>query len=877
MFKYPSPWQVLCGGLERREQIPANEGEERNLCANKTSFAYSALEPPVANISPPHETGSLGHQVTNSPNNQVDDSAENQVIGSPEHQVTEELENQAPNSPELKETGTPEAQITNEVELRVTGTPEQKVTDTSVLKVTSITQQQDKDSPDLNLTLILEEQVRGTPEPQVTSAFPEQLDARSVPAMDRVTRSLILSLSSAGSVTSRQEELGLERNSKVQQSWRADGDSKSSDVWVPPTDRDSRLRLVKEDYLFDIRAYRPETSPTKLFSDHDEEEEEEGRPLSHDIYLERVRELEDQRKDIIRKQGQRKSLGTEELGISQHESDNSLLVVDHNGLDSGPNTVAVDREQINFETARQQFVMLEKKTNSLPISPRPQPRPPRLSRSTRSLYENNLSSLGQKTEQTSQVPWNPLGFQQGLGQDEPPETQVTSSDRSSSLPCRQFFWELSVNDMDSRAEEKPRGIYHEIPSQKSEDIPNPSHETPIEREIRLALEREENLRRERGIQSAPEITEMVEISKNPLLMLPQDTQSQKKSKERARTSFFLQREIEKDTQREEALRSEGKVAGLYDRGNAQELDERRKLFEQPDEVPVQPLQAATKITSRRPADVEATDQQSTEEDMNQVDKEPKHDRTNWTVLDAPQPYSVRTSWKPATLSTYRSRTGSSENILDYKAASDSTSEERNKISSGTHILHKEYFHLQPWKFQSSRGDEEVDGRQKRKEEVAENATPGEINITRQRSYGSALIDQEIQQSLERDRELQEQRRKSRQPSTPFNDYEYRRPSLSSGVTSPWSDVSQRGTPSPPVPSYSIAPIQMFRPRRYPKFVVSESDSDRLRRHGDEVWYAGIDPNDDVNTEIVESTRVNRHKNALAMRWEAGLYANEQSD
>nr|XP_033779837.1 uncharacterized protein MISP3 [Geotrypetes seraphini]XP_033779838.1 uncharacterized protein MISP3 [Geotrypetes seraphini]XP_033779839.1 uncharacterized protein MISP3 [Geotrypetes seraphini]XP_033779840.1 uncharacterized protein MISP3 [Geotrypetes seraphini] len=111
--------------------------------------------------------------------------------------------------------------------------------------------------------------------------------------------------------------------------------------------------------------------------------------------------------------------------------------------------------------------------------------------------------------------------------------------------------------------------------------PAPSSETPIEREIRLNMEREELLRKERGITSSLGSQQYVEVRMKPILSqsLP-IVPTLPKEKDRQLAGVQMQRDILLESQREEDLMQLGKVQGLYDRGMPQELQEKRLLFEQ---------------------------------------------------------------------------------------------------------------------------------------------------------------------------------------------------------------------------------------------------------------------------------------------------------
>ncbi|KAL1005799.1 hypothetical protein UPYG_G00064130 [Umbra pygmaea] len=113
-------------------------------------------------------------------------------------------------------------------------------------------------------------------------------------------------------------------------------------------------------------------------------------------------------------------------------------------------------------------------------------------------------------------------------------------------------------------------------------IPPPSNETPIEKEIRRALEREQSLRKSRGLQVKAPTQEYVEIpQKKPFLSqsLPSRPNKSLGGKERQLAGKIMQKEINVESQREDVLVQLGKVRGSYYKGTVRQLKERKKLFE----------------------------------------------------------------------------------------------------------------------------------------------------------------------------------------------------------------------------------------------------------------------------------------------------------
>lgn len=104
-------------------------------------------------------------------------------------------------------------------------------------------------------------------------------------------------------------------------------------------------------------------------------------------------------------------------------------------------------------------------------------------------------------------------------------------------------------------------------------------ETPIEREIRRAVEREHSLRRSRGLPNLPTSPEYVEIPLRKTVLCQSVTPEKSQGKDRQFAGKKMQHEIHAEVQREQDLVKLGKVPGFYDKGSIRQLRERKQIFE----------------------------------------------------------------------------------------------------------------------------------------------------------------------------------------------------------------------------------------------------------------------------------------------------------
>lgn len=104
------------------------------------------------------------------------------------------------------------------------------------------------------------------------------------------------------------------------------------------------------------------------------------------------------------------------------------------------------------------------------------------------------------------------------------------------------------------------------------------YETPIEREIRLAIKREQSFRRSRGLEETKEFIE-IPLRKSILSQGLSEKSVKDHSKERHFAGKKMQREIHAEAEREQVLVKLGRLPGFYDKGTVRQVQEKKLIFE----------------------------------------------------------------------------------------------------------------------------------------------------------------------------------------------------------------------------------------------------------------------------------------------------------
>ncbi|XP_014428480.2 mitotic interactor and substrate of PLK1 isoform X1 [Pelodiscus sinensis] len=754
------------------------------------------------------------------------------------------------------------------------------------------------EEPKINPTA--EEQLR------VQENIPEELKEESPPEMDRVTRHLIFHIphtspkhsphhDSWSAELSSQDAPSSHGNQKDTNGhdWRPSSPPEARselaspleagrDLWTPPPDRESKLGLVKSGMLYNIRTYKEERKPSKLYSD---DEEEPSSPHSRvAISPEKARELEEERKAVIQSQVVRRcSTGAEkQSSVDEPDSLSTGSAGRHKATPGGGYVTSfalcfnspspaharttpvdpenVDREQINFAAARQQFLLLEKTNPTSLFSPRQRVMSPK-PESTQHISEGAGKVFMHYEDVPSQREINGYDVEYktprmeelhapkkaGMEREEPDGRTASLTKTSSRDDLDSGLGEMS-NEF-SAGYVSDGSMSNEVFLDASSQ--DPGKETPIEREIRLAMEREESLRKERGIQRLTSSNELVEIQTKPLLSTSLSSSSSRKVKDKGRVSFYVQREIEQEIKREEDLKKEGRLLGTYDKGMQQELGERKKVFEQEDAAA-----APQKPTFAKKSEA-LTGTSNSKFAM----------AGSFGPRDSQR--STADEWPSASCSKLVEVDSSRARQASSPERADSTACPEERVG-----LPEEYFTTRFWKPKVSFVSEEGVPGPLGKEKVLEPAGPqaDQYTLKKCKPQTSWLIEEEIRSDMQREQELQEQRRgrlltdDSSALEKGFWSQRSSQSSVASGIADSY-EVTQSPVFVPASHQAGVAraasPPSVPSPYwGYTGRLASESAHDgptrarrdeKPRKLKDDKRYASIEAIDDVNAETASST------------------------
>ncbi|ERE72371.1 hypothetical protein H671_5g15071 [Cricetulus griseus] len=572
--------------------------------------------------------------------------------------------------------------------------------------------------------------------------------------MDRVTRYPIFSNHHAARVTS----LVLDDNSSYtvrlvgvgpEVGWSQD----DQQAWS--TEYQTKPDVKRTSVSSTRRVFLNQPSPRSLYSEDEDEEMKAYHLDTSDALYSQPRDLEAERWAVIHNQAIRKggtvaTLQGEPRPAGQPRS-------------TSTEEILVDTEQIDFLAARQQFLSLEK-VNTNPVTWSP-------------------------TARESFV-HTPLGVSQA-----PKASTRPHLANGYAAPVMSPVKELTLQK--KTAHVSPAGSIRAAndPGHWTRaESPETSKETPIEREIRLAQEREAELREQRGLGRDPQPG--------------------------------LQRSLSSD------------------------------CILSPDARATDPAPETRKVNRIPPDAYQPYLGPGT----------PKLEFSAFGVYSKPNGVST----EDTKAMEFQKAAGSPRHVSEYSGSSPSSKQARSKPPEkpqhgSVGIVQLENFHLRPLRFSVPDVPQQAETSHTWGWEEA-----GGPVLKLHRSQSSDLLEREMENVLRREREVAEERRNAFFPEvfSPVQDQDEqdsRSSSRASGITG----------------SYSVSESPLFTPIQLHSGLVwkvqAPNDGASGQRTKRETRYAGIKPSDRVNSEVLGATRVTRHRNILAERWEAGIYANEDED
>ncbi|XP_040003061.1 uncharacterized protein si:ch211-207j7.2 [Xiphias gladius] len=398
-----------------------------------------------------------------------------------------------------------------------------------------------------------------------------------------------------------------------------------------------------------------------------------------------------------------------------------------------------------------------------------------------------------------------------------------------------------------------------------------SKETPIEREIRRAIEREHSLRRSRGLRNPPTSPEYVEIPlRKTILCQSLTTKSERcQGKDRQFAGKKMQHEILEEAQREEDLVKLGKVPGFYDKGTVRQLKERKQLFEAFQKPSDSTLIVSTRsktVSWSSASDISTLEnQEAISSETSTIDALYVERRQNVDLLSPTESLNL-TKGGDLINSTLRG--------LDF---SEGTCRQVIILESNLSVPAQKLYHAkreaEPVTTVESRGpnisftefgghDGINEREQEKEEEEVEVVAPKENPFFKLRSSTNLVkVEQDIRETQEREKELRKQRISLYGETGRAKGGEGGgggRPAIIEAKSPTLSSSSLNGLAVPDIPGSS--------PRRGAGPSAAHQSDARLG-----TWPpAKVEEESTTRQEVLQSPRTPRQKTPLVQRWESGL-------
>lgn len=608
-----------------------------------------------------------------------------------------------------------------------------------------------------------------------------------------------------------------------------------NEAWMVSPQRQAQLAILKKEKGFKLQTYSSNKKPESLFSESNGDGQYRADP-SNGINAIAEDEEKQLRRMIIHSQAPRRS---------QTEPQNQDAVLDpvlptHRLIEgfslsfspvgsrpepprpAEPGTV--DKEQINFGAARQKFLQMEQERLAKMLSPVRSPRTQPNSTPEPDVYVSRKVKV--------------FGTMEARDAESPVRDEADSQ-RGVAVSQGSLSRDSSVfGDMDSGHEELWVDVSagytsDEETHQSHRGEPRVFPETPIEREIRLTQEREEELRRSRGLKHSSSRGEMVKIqTRLSHLSLTPDRTFEKNP-----LSFSLHTKIQRENQREENPQKPEQTEEPDSRDPPPELEFKRREADPQEE---------RRGRAERPESDSGTDD---------VFLSPccphRHPDESWfsqTIPAAPSDSEGRRQTASSSSSPPAS--------LPPSTLPEAELPQSWRKSLGSSGL-------------QSRGqgapdfiEKEIEEALKREMELKE--LRESMKETSQPTFSPAPLVEQASNMATRQFYPALKTEKPLNLSSSSPRLSVRLPSASFLIPKPWNSSSS------PVP-VRTGPLV---PRGLTDTLLQDFEERRAKLKLEESAYAGIQPVDDINNEVVESTRVVRHKNQRALLWEAGRFANQ---